>query len=1488
MKKKDLPKWYFFILIILVFIPFFLFISSVNSPLPIYNPGKNGISIPNDKKLEFLSTIYKIKWYNNGTPICTEINNQMDSALCPDGVGGAIVTWRDDRVSASDSNIYAQRISAGGVLLWTLDGKPICTSDAYQSLPKIVSDGNRGAIITWQDNRTGSDDIYAQKIDSRGNIQWIPNGTPICNLALHQQIPSICSDGEGGAIITWADERDGPPGIYAQRINSSGYTQWLDNGTAICNISYHALPKIVEDGDGGAIIVWEDNRNGLVAGKDLYAQRINSSGFMLWKDNGVEICTEFEDQYSVDICSDKNGGAIFSWLDFRDSIKDIYTQKINSTGYIKWNNNGTLICSYGNSQYSPRICDDSYEGAIICWYDNRFGDFDIYAQRINSTGTINWTTNGILICNESSTQFYPRICSDQNGGAFITWGDQRYTNTSIFLQQVNGEGQVNFTADGIPVCTERVSLYAPSIVSDQMGGAIVSWNDYRNSDYDIYIQRIRNNLTNTWKSATVISDGYKEFWGWNSGTSCCSSVAADSNGIIHVVWQDNTNGSWGTDSEIMYVNYTMTTGWSNVTIISDDYLGWNDKASCEPSITTDKFGNVHVVWHDETVGAWGTDVEIMYANYTAEGWSNATVISDDYTGWNDGNSYHSSIAVDDNGNIHVTWDDWTIGEWGSDIEIMYANYTAAEGWSNATVISDGYGGVWGWNTGESSDPSIAIDNNGNIHVVWQDETNGQWGIDQEIMYVNYTAKGWSNVTVISDGYGGIWDWNDAYSNFSRIITDVDGNLHVVWQDDTNGEWGTDTEIMYANYTSMGWSNVSCISDIYGWNNNESNYPSIAADNDDNIHVVWQDWTTGEWGTDWEIMYINYTTAGWSNATCISDFIGWNDGDSKNPCIITDENGNIHVVWDDDTNGEWGSDWEIIYIESSAYIELVSEDEPPRSDPPKSLPLFFFPESDIIFIIILIIMIGSVVIVAIVLYAARKQKGEIKVIQPTKKPIKILKEDLVIRRAYDYVGGAIRYKIVVENTSDRIIRDILVSLEIKKQQYEIDTPINTIDILEPGESIGTDFILTPLTCGKSRIHGKVSYKTAKSELISMEITPNVVQIKCPLVQPKKLSSSNLISLMQTLQRSHSEINFEGLTKPNAYRIAKEQISSLDVTKVEEEEEKFHITYSGVAKVGGDLIIIELIIIQDYIVIDIYLEDIKQATGFLAYIKNLINLAIKYSRKISTTMDVITSKVYNAFEFTQRLSELNNLCIEKAPIDNILLILKELHIKSNSYFPDLQVTKIFTEIFNKWIADLEKITEDEIWNRTYLNLQYDILTCMDAIIILLESNTKNYFESPGADEQTKRNIQTGNNQLRGQLNKMNEQYARMILFALMLINKSSGVNMYNYNFAETALDSDLIGGFLTAIRSFGMELGAEAKETGMQKLSYQHFEIGIQDGKYTVIALITSGLPNKLIIERQKEMLLKFEKEFEVDLEKFAGNVGIFKDTENLVNEIFLNI
>ncbi|MCK4597566.1 hypothetical protein KAU04_05975, partial [bacterium] len=121
-----------------------------------------------------------------------------------------------------------QRADAGDNILWPANGVPICTAANHQNKPQLVADGSEGAIITWQDQRSGSYyDVYAQRVDANGDTLWPADGVPICTAVNSQYGPQLVGDGSGGAIIAWNDYRSGSYyDVYAQGVDANGDTLW--------------------------------------------------------------------------------------------------------------------------------------------------------------------------------------------------------------------------------------------------------------------------------------------------------------------------------------------------------------------------------------------------------------------------------------------------------------------------------------------------------------------------------------------------------------------------------------------------------------------------------------------------------------------------------------------------------------------------------------------------------------------------------------------------------------------------------------------------------------------------------------------------------------------------------------------------------------------------------------------------------------------------------------------------------------------------------------------------------------------------------------------------------------------------------------------------------------------------------------------------------------------------------------------------------------
>ena len=145
----------------------------------------------------------------------------------PKIVPGAIVVWEEYQGNFNAKDILSQRIDLSGNILWGKKGRIIASGGGDQSGPQISSN----LIITWSDKRADGyhSDIYAQKISLAGKILWEEDGVPICQAPDSQIYPSISNN-----TIAWTDKSGGSFDIYAQMISPQGLPLWIKDGIAIC------------------------------------------------------------------------------------------------------------------------------------------------------------------------------------------------------------------------------------------------------------------------------------------------------------------------------------------------------------------------------------------------------------------------------------------------------------------------------------------------------------------------------------------------------------------------------------------------------------------------------------------------------------------------------------------------------------------------------------------------------------------------------------------------------------------------------------------------------------------------------------------------------------------------------------------------------------------------------------------------------------------------------------------------------------------------------------------------------------------------------------------------------------------------------------------------------------------------------------------------------------------------------------------------------
>ena len=152
----------------------------------------------------------------------------------------------------------------------------------YQVAPVVAVDGSGNAFVVWYDHRNGDSDIYAQRLDATGNRLWATDLRVNSDIGTaSQHSPAVAVDRDGNAIVVWEDQRNGNDEIYAQRLDATGNRLWptdlqvnSDSGTAY-QFTYKPWQWIAM---AMPFVAWRDDRNN---NADIYAQWLDATGTQL-------------------------------------------------------------------------------------------------------------------------------------------------------------------------------------------------------------------------------------------------------------------------------------------------------------------------------------------------------------------------------------------------------------------------------------------------------------------------------------------------------------------------------------------------------------------------------------------------------------------------------------------------------------------------------------------------------------------------------------------------------------------------------------------------------------------------------------------------------------------------------------------------------------------------------------------------------------------------------------------------------------------------------------------------------------------------------------------------------------------------------------------------------------------------------------------------------------------------------------------------------
>ncbi|NTU98759.1 hypothetical protein HGA64_02000, partial [Candidatus Falkowbacteria bacterium] len=363
-----------------------------------------------------------------------------------------------------------------------------------QVTPRMAIDSAGNMVVVWQDFRVGSNGkIWSQKYDAAGNKIWASD--IVISPANNQILPDIACDGSDNIYYVWNDDSNGNQDIFLVKRDKDGNNLWSGakdvNNQAGNKDQIKARVAIATSSDRIAI-AWQDNRN---SDADIFFKLFNANDRSDLLTPEVRISTttigDGTNQQNPQIAFDNDNFMYIVWTDGRSGNNDIYAQKYDSSGVKQWTND-ILINSDGGTgaQIAPAIAAGT-SSLFVVWQDDRNGNQDIYARRIGSDGVKLWSSDTMINTDGGNTnQTSPAIAINKtNNELYIVWTDERNSNQDIYAQKINGnDGAAIWSSDvRANINTGSSAQYSPSVTWNAVEGKpYASWQDDRNGNSDIY------------------------------------------------------------------------------------------------------------------------------------------------------------------------------------------------------------------------------------------------------------------------------------------------------------------------------------------------------------------------------------------------------------------------------------------------------------------------------------------------------------------------------------------------------------------------------------------------------------------------------------------------------------------------------------------------------------------------------------------------------------------------------------------------------------------------------------------------------------------------------------------------------------------------------------------------------------------------------------------------------------------------------------------
>jgi hypothetical protein len=133
------------------------------------------------------------------------------------------VLWNEVSGDQNQSGIYGQKVSAAGDLKWGANGKAIIPVTTHAVLPQKGLQHGDDILLVYEDYFNGVETaLKALRLDAQGDFVWNDESVFICNVQSSKVHLDVSDWHQNQWVMSWEDDRSGGVDIYAQNLLPTG------------------------------------------------------------------------------------------------------------------------------------------------------------------------------------------------------------------------------------------------------------------------------------------------------------------------------------------------------------------------------------------------------------------------------------------------------------------------------------------------------------------------------------------------------------------------------------------------------------------------------------------------------------------------------------------------------------------------------------------------------------------------------------------------------------------------------------------------------------------------------------------------------------------------------------------------------------------------------------------------------------------------------------------------------------------------------------------------------------------------------------------------------------------------------------------------------------------------------------------------------------------------------------------------------------------